>query len=452
MAGLRKNKEDSVSLGQLLLWQSRGISSAIGMLIFGFLMIYATDTLKIAPAVVSLILVLSKVVDGFTDLVAGFIVDKTKTRWGKGRPYEIFIVGLWLCTWLMFTCPVGFSTPLKCVWIFLMYTLANSICYTFLNANAAPYTVRVFKSTQIVKVTSYGSIIPMLAAVIFNIVFPTMMGSIATSPAGWSRLVGMWAVPMAAIGLLRMIFVPEKYDVDVAENKQEKLQIRHILTLVKTNKFILIVAAMTFVFNFVCNMGVGVYYFTYIVKNVGMMGITSLAAIVSLPMAFFFPKLISKFSTVKLMMAGFLISAAGYLINFFAGASIALLAVGGLLTGVGTVPASMLSVLLILDCADYNEWTGHHRMEGTMSSLNGFASKVGAAIGAGILGVLLSIVGFTGDVNTTSQGAIMLIRVLYSLVPMALYLLTALSLKNYKLDALMPQIKAENEANRTSLS
>ena len=70
-----------------------------------------------------------------------------------------------------------------------MYALANSICYTFLNANQTPYLVRAFKSGQIVKQTSYGSIITMLAAVIFNMTFPALMGSIATSASGWSRLV-----------------------------------------------------------------------------------------------------------------------------------------------------------------------------------------------------------------------------------------------------------------------
>lgn len=166
----KKNREDRVGLGQLLIWNSRQISVSIFVLLSGFLMIYCTDTLKIPAAVVSMILVASKVLDGITDMFAGFIVDRTETKWGKGRPYEVFIVGLWICTWLMFSCPVGWSTTIKCVWIFIMYALVNSVCMTFLNANATPYVVRAYKDKQIVKLTSYGSIITMLAAVIFNII------------------------------------------------------------------------------------------------------------------------------------------------------------------------------------------------------------------------------------------------------------------------------------------
>lgn len=445
---VKKNREDRVGFGMLMLWQSRMVSVSIVVLVMGFLMIYCTDTLNIPAALVSTILMGSKILDGVTDMFAGFIVDRTKTKWGKARPYEVFIIGLWLCTWLMFTCPTGWSTTVKCIWIFVMYALANSVCYTFLNANQNPYVVRAFKEKQIVKLTSYGSIITMLAAVIFNVVFPGLMGKIATSPAGWSRLIAMFAVPLAAIGILRMIFVPEKYDVDIVAGNDEKLKVKDILTVIKTNKYILLLGLMVFIFNFVANMGVGVYYFTYIVGNVGLMGVTALAQIVALPLAFVFPKLISKFSTVKLMMVGFLISAFGYLVNFFAGANVPLLMIGAILTGAGTIPASMLIALPILECADYNEWKGIHRMEGTMGSITGLGSKIGAALGAGALGILLSAVGYSGGTSDVTPAAITMIRMLYSLVPMVLYVLTALSLKTYKLDKLMPQIKQENNARR----
>ncbi len=447
---VKQNKDDRIGFGGLMLWQSRGISTSIVVLMLGYLMIYATDTLKIPAAAVSLILVASKVFDGITDVVAGFIVDRTETKWGKARPYEIFIIGLWLCTWLLFSCPESLSTTVKCVWIFVMYALAQSICYTFLNANQTPYMVRAYKENQIVKLTSYGSVVTMLAAVVFNVAFPTLMGTIATSASGWSRLVLMFAVPLAAIGILRMLFVKEKYDVDVTAQQGEKLKVQDIVTVLKTDKYILLITVMSFIFNFVCNMGVNVYYFTYVVGNVGLMGVTYLAQMVAIPLAFIFPKLISKFSTIKLMFVGFMVSAVGYLINFFAGSNMILLMIGAVFSGAGTIPASMLIPLVIIECADFNEWKGIPRMEGTMSSFNSFGSKVGAALGTGALGVILSLVGYTGEAESMPGGAITMIRLLYSLIPMVLYALTAFSLKLYKLDKLMPQIKVDNEARRAA--
>ena len=82
-----------------------------------------------------------------------------------------------------------------------MYALVNSICQTFLNASGTPYVVRAYKEKQIVKLTSYGSIITMLAAVIFNVIVSDDDGDkIATSAAGWSKLVLMIAIPATAIG------------------------------------------------------------------------------------------------------------------------------------------------------------------------------------------------------------------------------------------------------------
>lgn len=344
-----KNKDDKVGFGTLLLWNSRAVSTSIVTLMLAFLMIYCTDTLQVPAGYVSIILVASKLLDGVTDMCAGFIVDKTKTKWGKARPYELFIIAIWVCTWLLFSTPESMSLTAKLVWIFVMYALANSICYTFLNANNTPYMVRAFKSGQIIKLTSYGSIITMLAAVIFNMTFPALMAKIATSASGWSRLVLLFAVPMMAIGTLRMLFCPEKYDVDAEAKNTEPLKVADVFKLIRTNKFILIIALMTFVFNFVCNMGVQTYYYTYIVGNVALMGISAIAQIVALPLALFFPKLIAKFSTVKLMMAGFIVSALGYLLNFVAGGNVALLAVAAIMWGAGTIPASMLSALVIVE-------------------------------------------------------------------------------------------------------
>lgn len=445
-----KNKDDRVGFGTLLLWNSRSISTSIVTLLLAFLMIYCTDTLQVPAAYVSIILVASKLLDGVTDMFAGFIVDKTKTKWGKARPYELFIVAIWLATWLLFSTPESMSMTAKLIWIFVMYALANSICYTFLNANNTPYLVRAFKSGQVVKLTSYGSIITMLAAVIFNMTFPALMAKIATSASGWSRLVLLFAVPMAAIGILRMIFCPEKYDVDAEQKNAEPLKVSDVFKLIKTNKFILIIALMTFVFNFVCNMGVQTYYYTYIVGNVALMGISAVAQIVALPLALFFPKLISKFSTVKLMMIGFVVSAAGYLLNFVAGGNVALLAIAAIMWGAGTIPASMLSALVIIECADYNEWKGNHRMEGTMSSLVGLGAKIGAALGAGALGILLSMAGYTGDAATMPSSALTMIQMLFTLVPAVLYILVALSLKGYTLNKDLDKIREENEKNRAA--
>jgi Na+/melibiose symporter-like transporter len=141
---------------------------------------------------------------------------------------------------------------------------------------------------------------------------------------------------------------------------------------------------------------------------------------------------------------------AGYFVNFLAKDNFPLLVVGSLCTGLGSVPISMLTGLLIIDCAEFNEWKKRPRMEGTLSSLNGFSSKAGSAIGAGVLGLLLTASGYTGSAETMPAAALTMIRLLYSLVPMGLYVLVIIALQFYKLDKLMPQIRKENEEARSA--
>lgn len=115
LARKQQRKAEKVGLGKLLLWNSSSCSVALSALMLGYVTFYCTDVLQLAPALVGTLFMVSKIFDSFTDVVAGFIVDRTQTRWGKGRPYEIFMLFLWLSTWLLFSCPTSFATAAKCV-------------------------------------------------------------------------------------------------------------------------------------------------------------------------------------------------------------------------------------------------------------------------------------------------------------------------------------------------
>lgn len=92
LARKQQRKAEKVGLGKLLLWNSSSCSVALSTLMLGYATFYCTDVLQLAPALVGTLFMVSKIFDSFTDIVAGFIVDRTQTRWGKGRPYEIFYV------------------------------------------------------------------------------------------------------------------------------------------------------------------------------------------------------------------------------------------------------------------------------------------------------------------------------------------------------------------------
>ena len=89
---------NNVGIFKSITFSSRSASNAVAAVVMGYLTFYCTDMLSMPASLVGTLLLATKIFDGFTDLVAGFIVDKTHTKLGKARPYEIAIVGVWLST------------------------------------------------------------------------------------------------------------------------------------------------------------------------------------------------------------------------------------------------------------------------------------------------------------------------------------------------------------------
>ena len=450
MEAQNSKKKNKVGILSLFCWQSSAVSVSLSTLVLIYVTIYCTDTLGMPPALVGTLFMVSKLVDGVTDVLAGFIIDRTETRWGRGRPYEIFMVFLWLSTWLLFSCPESFSLAAKSVWIFCMYVFMNAICVTFLNANNVVYLVRAFETKeQQVKLTAYGSFFTMGAAVIFNMMFPMAMSKVATSAAGWSRLIAMLAVPLTLLGIIRMLTIKEQYNNDV-KAEGEKLKLADVFTLVKTNEYVVRLSLARFIANTVGSMGVTVYFWTYIVGNVSLMGVTSVTSIILLPLAFVLPLLRRKLGLGRLVIWGFCVSIAGYIMMFFFGGNLPAVVAATFLTTGGTVPFSMLFNIFLIDCADYNEWQGNPRMEGTLGSLTGFANKVGGAFGGFFLGIMLSLSGYDGTLQVQGDGAILMIRLLASVIPAVFYLVIILIMRTYKLDKELPKMKEEIEARRAA--
>lgn len=449
----RKEKQvnpNKVGFSTMLLWCGNGASAAVQVVLLGYLTIYCTNALGLSAGLVGTLLMVSKIFDGVTDLCAGYIVDKTNTRIGRGRPYDLCIIGLWITTWLIFSVPTSMATAAKCAWIFICYALCQSIFKTFMTAAGTPYMVRAFNNEQkYVKLSSWGGLLTTVVIMVFNVVFPMFYAKVISDPSGWSSLVAYIAIPACIIGSLRFFFIPEKYVVDDVENEHTTL--KDILILLKTNKQIYPIAILQLVLGIAGNLSVAGYYFLYIVGNLEISGVMSMFTVIAMLTLLFYPILLKKISTKQLIQYSLLLSVGSGLVGFFAYNNLVMLAIAGIILGMVTLPASYMFGLLTIDCADYNEWQGRPRMEGTLSSVTGFANKIGAAFGTFLTGILLTMSGFDGTLTTQPDSAILMIRACYSLVPMAFFLLAAFALKFYHLDKQKTQINADLEERRKKL-
>nr|WP_314464742.1 MFS transporter [uncultured Clostridium sp.] len=226
---------NKIGAAKFLAWSISGAPVAIQAVLLGFLTVYCTNALGLNAALVGTILFASKVFDGGTDLMAGYIVDRTNTKLGRGRPYEFAIIGIWLMTWMLFSVPTQFSTVTKYIWIFVCYTMAQAIFLTLKNAAGNVYMVRAFNNTQkYIKLSSLGGLLSVTIVIVFNVMFPMFYAKVIDNAAGWSRLILYLAIPMAIIGMIRFFVVKEEYNVDVEIT--EKITLKNVMVILKTNK------------------------------------------------------------------------------------------------------------------------------------------------------------------------------------------------------------------------
>lgn len=230
-------------------WSSRGLSLALNVILIMNLTYYCTDMLGMSAALVGTLLLASKIFDGVTDLVVGFIIDRTQTKLGKARPYEICIVLVWIFTVMLFSVPT-MSVTLEAAYIFVLYAIINSICATFLNGSDAVYLARSVRSEKNrVSVMSFNGAVIMIVSILISILMPQLIAGPGSTKAGWTLMAGSFAIVMGAIGILRFIFIKEVVGMNQAEVKNEKTDIAKIpvmtgLKCIVQNKYVFILAGI----------------------------------------------------------------------------------------------------------------------------------------------------------------------------------------------------------------
>lgn len=124
------------------------------------------------------------------------------------------------------------------------------------------------------------------------------------------------------------------------------------------------------------------------------------------------------------------------------------LLVGNLLAALAILPISMMINVFLIECMDYGEWKNGSRVEGVYSSINGFASKLGSGLASVSVGFIMQFAGYEGALEVQSQAANMSIIALYSVVPLILFVVQFLVMKQYDLDKKIPQIRKELRERR----
>lgn len=362
-----------------------------------FLLFYYTDYVHVSAGVIGTIMLLSRVFDGITDLIMGIIVDRTKSRFGKCRPWILrMAIPFALAGILLFTVPSGLGNTAKLAYIFITYNLVSSVIYTAINV---PYATLNSLITQDQYERSVLSIFRMILAttgtlIITNLTLP-LVEFFGNNLSAWTKTFAVFGILAVIVFMITFTGTKERV-VPAKDTKQEKVPFVKGIRLLFQNKYwMMITITLVVIFiNYSLNGGAAVYYAKNILHNSDMVGTMNLVAnLVQIGVMFFTAFIIKKIGKRNMLIVGAVIYGLGFAMFGFVGTNMTGIIIACVLKGVGNAGISSCMFAIVSDTIEYGEWKTGYRTEGLINSASSFGFKVGNGLGSAILGWVIGAAG-----------------------------------------------------------
>ena len=403
-----------------------------------FFTYFLTNVAGLGAGVVGTILLVSRLLDGVSDLIVGSLMEKIHSKHGKARPWL-----LWWCIpfavslVLMFTAP-DFGTTGKIIYAFLTYNLAVTVVYTAINL---PFGSLAALMTKNQTERGYLNISKMVFAfgggMVVNAATLPLVKYFGNDSSAWQKTFLIYGV-VAIIFFLIVFFTTKEAVTEKAKKagSEEKVNIPQALKSLIKNKYWMILLAIFFL-NSVVNafIGVNVYYAQYIMNDDSLVGNLSIFQNIASFAAFAVcTGIIRKIGKQKIAISGVAISFIGYAMVLLNPTSYAVLYIAAIIKGVGNAALSGVMYGMLADTVEYNDWKSGIRAEGLVFSANSIGQKIGSGIGSAVLGWVLAAFGFVSSSAAQPASAISGIRVSFLYVPLVVFAIMFIILLFYNLD------------------
>lgn len=409
-------------------------------LLSAFVMIYLTDTVGLNAGIVGTLIMVSKIFDGISDIFFGAMIDKTKSKMGKARPWMLYgYFGCAICLVAIFCIPVDMGKGAQYAWFFIAYTLLNAGFYTANNIAYSALTALITKNNA--ERVQMGSIRFMFAfgtSMLIQAITVGFVAKLGGGAAAWRTVAIIYAIIGVISNTLSVFSVKELSDEELAEGSEveapeEKYSMKEAFKLLVHNKyFVMICGTYLLMQLYTATLGMGIYFMKYVLGNEGLFGTFSWA--VNIPMIIgllITPLLVSKFHGMyKLNIMGYMIGTAGRLGVLIAGymGSIPMMFIFTAIAAFGMSPLQGDMNALIATTSEYTRLTTGKKVDGTMYSCTSFGTKVGGGLGTAIAGWMLAASGFVQNAATQTASCINMLHVMYLWLPMIFNLLITIIL------------------------
>ncbi len=424
-------------------WSFSGIAYALSFILLGYISFYCTDTLGLSPGLVGFLLLLSKIADGISDLIAGVLIERCHSKYGKARPFIWCMAISWIFIILLFSTP-SFGNIGKAIYIFTIYFITTTIFITLSQTAEPVFLARSLEDTSdSANVLAISGMIITVISTIAGIIFPLMLTMWGEKPYGWTIISIIFAIPSIILTAIKFFLIKEKKS--GIQVSREKMSFSDTFKVFGNNPQVIaliLAQVLANIFSGITNTSM-TYYFKYIIGDISMQSLVSMVGLISPFFMIMIPLLTRKISLIKLVRAVALLGFIGNAMKIFANGNIMILMLAQLLCSAASIPTAVLLPSFLIDCMDYNEWKTGNRVEGIFGAMNGFAMKFGGGLSSIIIGVVLALGGYDGAVLVQSESANNAIIILFAVIPSLLFLGIYAAFKKYKISEEMPKIQQE---------
>lgn len=416
-----------------------------------YLPYFWSDIMMVPLTAIATIMLISRMLDGVTDIFMGFMVDRTRSRYGKARPWL-----LWMALPGLISMSAMFYAPSLSETGLIIYAFITYNCVAFFIGTAMTIPIQSLLSmiTENPKVQLILNMLSMGVHTAFTVLGNWYILDAIEWMGGGKQ--GYWIfftlMGLITMGMYLLTFWGTRERVVQSEViKAGKITFMEVLKLLKANIWFVVVTVFTvFMMLYPALMGINMYYMTWIMKNPDLMGpymsILYLALLITLVGAV---PIVPRIGKINSAFLGMFMQLIGNLLPLADISSVPLLMVSAALRGAG--PALLLGVNLsfMCDVVDYGEWKTGKRFEGIVFAGSSMGGKLGLGLGGVIISVMLAASGYEGGAASQPQSALDAITLTftwwYSLGSIAC---TIILFFLRRLDKQMPQIRADLEERR----
>ncbi|WP_062464236.1 glycoside-pentoside-hexuronide (GPH):cation symporter [Demequina soli] len=397
-----------------------------------FVLFYLSTVVGIGAAVAGTILLVGQLLNGITDLTIGVLIDKTKTRWGKARPWVLgSAVPLALSFWALFSIPGGLSDTGKVIWAFVAYSLVMAVFFTSSNvAYGALMSLLTPNPRTRITLTSFRFFAALLTTLVVNAALLPVVGALGNNQGAWTTVTGVLAI--VSVGTMLVVFFGTKERVtEAAESHAKPSQpTSTMLRNLMRNRYFFLAALLFIAFNLTTAMSAagGVFYADTVLGDPNLFGpmnaVGLVPALIGLP---FMPALMGRFGKRRLFLIGITVMIVGSSLPLIDPTSFPIVVSGLVLRGIGMVPLTAGMYAIVADVADFAEWKDGNRSDGLIFSSVTLGQKIGAGFGAAIVGWTLAAGGFVDGAAQQSDAGIHAVVVAFVYLPLVAVIITGIA-------------------------